>query len=69
MNQETKDIIEKIIDENSLLETINAISEICYLKEDHVRSNWQDENLAKEWSKCGKEISKIADKDCIIYLP
>jgi len=56
------DELENIIDRNGLLNVLGTIEEICYLKADHLRTNWQDEVSAKAWENDGKLISKILNK-------
>jgi len=56
------DELESIIDRNGLLNVLGTIEEICYLKADHLRTNWQDEVSAKAWENDGKLISKILNR-------
>jgi hypothetical protein len=62
ITQENKDTLESIIDGSTLADVLNAISEICYEKADHIRTNWQDANTAKVWEKAGKYVELSACK-------
>jgi len=54
--------LEAMIDEHSVVEVLEAISVVCSLKADHVRSNWQDEAAAKAWDWQSNEIEYLAGK-------
>jgi hypothetical protein len=62
VTQENKDTLESIIDGATLADVLNAISEICYEKADHIRTNWQDANTAKVWDKSGHYVQCLAAK-------
>ena len=49
--------LEELMDKHGLTYILNILEEICYAKEDHVMSNWQDENLANLWAIRGKQIA------------
>jgi len=54
--------LEAMIDEHSVVEVLEAISVVCSLKADHVRSNWQDEQLAHDLEYQSNEIDYLAGK-------
>jgi len=54
------DTIERIIDSNSLRETVEMLAEICSAKADHIRENWQDEALAAAWDKEAARLLNVA---------
>ena len=49
-NHET---LEKIVDQQGLRETLLMLASICYDKDNHILTNWQDPALAKQWKDCG----------------
>lgn len=55
-----KDQLENIIDRNSVFHVLEAISQICYEKGQHIHENWQDKSTAKNWEKIGGKISSLA---------
>ena len=57
-----KDYLEKMIDGSSLQSVVDALVDICNEKADHVRTNWQDEPLAKVWEKAGKMLDTCRAK-------
>jgi len=59
MNQQDQDTIETLIDIYSLSEVIEALSDICMEKAEHVETNWQDHTLAKIWRKDGLRLNKL----------
>lgn len=50
--------IEELIDSHDLAEVITSIHEICLLKAEHLRSNWQDAKGARVWKKAARTIDK-----------
>ena len=43
------DALEAMIDQHGLDTVVLALSHICDEKAEHIRTNWQDENLADKW--------------------
>jgi hypothetical protein len=41
--------LESMVDSEGLSGIIGDLAEICYLKAEHISSNWQDEVSAKTW--------------------
>ena len=54
--------VEKLMDEMTLPQMIELMSNICYEKGSHIRENWQDNNLAKLWDNNAKQLERIAPK-------
>jgi len=52
--------LEDLVDVYGLEYVVSALEEICYEKEDHLRSNWQDEHSAALWHKAGKRIGRLS---------
>jgi hypothetical protein len=47
--------LEQLIDICGLSSVVMALSDICDEKAEHIRSNWQDKPLARQWAKaCGR---------------
>ena len=56
------DDVESLVDRTDLDSVLEALEEMCYLKAEHVREDWQDENLARVWEYNGKIISQTINK-------
>ena len=54
--------LENLIDRRGLQMTLQQISELCGLKADHVRTNWQDTVLAQQWATLEGAIGVISTK-------
>jgi hypothetical protein len=50
LNQNEIVELETLIDRVSLEAVLQALSEICGAKSEHILSNWQDKPLAKLWA-------------------
>jgi hypothetical protein len=59
--KEFDSLLEDMIDETSLVEVISTMSSICFGKAEHIRSNWQDENLAKLWDRAAKVLDTLSN--------
>ncbi len=54
--------LENTVDQSSLAEVLSGLADVCQLKADHLRANWQDDVTARNWELSGKLIAKIAAK-------
>ena len=52
--------VERLVDLHSLKEVIETLSTVCCLKADHLRSNWQDSNLADIWEIASSYLDKVS---------
>ncbi len=59
MTLEQRDALEQILDATSTQDVVTGLSEICLLKAEHMRSNWQDERTAQAWERNGNRLNKI----------
>lgn len=62
MKTTEKTILEQFIDSYGVDGVAQAIDEICLEKAAHVRENWQDEKLAKEWERKSNAIYTLLRK-------
>lgn len=60
ITQVDKDNLEQLIDQVGLPAVLTAIGEICSEKADHLRTNWQDVNMAREWDRSARKINSVA---------
>ena len=59
---EYTETLENIIFKQGLANTLRDIEQICYEKADHAQTNWQDTELAKEWTRFGGWINTAIGK-------
>lgn len=55
-----QDTLEQLIDQSSLKEVLEALADICYVKQEHLRVNWQDGRVAQAWVKAGRRLEICA---------
>jgi hypothetical protein len=48
--------LERLVDGSSLSGVIDALQGVCYAKEEHVSSAWQDGPLARQWLKAARAL-------------
>lgn len=63
-DQET---LEAMIDRLGLGAVLERIGQVCFDKEDHLSSNWQEQHAAKGWAEAGLRISELGQKDHYPY--
>ncbi len=56
------EVLEKEMEETSLSHVLADLSAICAAKAEHVRCNWQDTTLAREWDKYARMVDTLASK-------
>lgn len=59
-NTKVEDAVEALIDKASLRQVLDSIAYVCWEKAEHIRSNWQDEPLARDWDAAGKVVDTTA---------
>jgi len=47
-----------MIDHYGLLSVLEDISVVCWEKAEHIRTNWQDDKLARAWEEAGVVVDK-----------
>jgi len=57
-NSDTFRSLEALVDANGLSTVLLALVDICNLKVEHIKTNWQDRELAKLWSKARHAIER-----------
>lgn len=55
--------IEAMIDAHGLLHVLTAIELICAEKAEHLRANWQDKLLARDWDHASRIMGRAARTD------
>jgi hypothetical protein len=54
------DVLEILVDSNGLAEVLESLSEVCFLKWEHLTSAWQDVAAGDEWQADARRIQHIA---------
>ena len=57
-----RDALEALLDRYSLANVVEALACIAWAKADHVRTNWQDERLARAWDADACTLSAIVSR-------
>lgn len=53
--------LERMVDMYGLRGVLDALSSIAFEKAEHVRTNWDDESLAREWEMKASKVGLVAD--------
>lgn len=56
---ELQNTLESLVDKYSLRQIVRLLAEVAHLKADHVRTNWQDELLAEDWTVNGDMLDEL----------
>ena len=54
--------LEMLVDRQGLRIVLEMLAHICIEKADHVRSNWQDEHLARIWQANARAVHGACNK-------
>lgn len=54
------DTMEAMVDKYSLSGVVESLAHIANEKGDHLRTNWQDNETAKEWERAAAALDKTA---------
>lgn len=52
--------MERLVDQIYLDQTLEMLAMICDEKAQHIRENWQDDDLADAWQRAGDRIGECA---------
>ena len=55
-----QDQLEALIDKHGIGRVLDNLSEVCYLKAEHLESNWQDSAAARQWTIIGRRCDAVA---------
>lgn len=50
------DMLEALVDKYNLDSVIGKLSEICFEKAEHIRTNWQDAPTARKWVQAANHL-------------
>jgi hypothetical protein len=62
VKQQDLDELEAIVDRIGLPTVLAALGELCYLKGEHIRTNWQDSRGATQWERMARPINAACDR-------
>lgn len=65
MDEQDKTALEMLMDKYSLKTVLEAISEICHEKAEHVQSAWQDDKLSAAWAAAGQFMDVAANRRAV----
>lgn len=51
--------MEQLIDVYGLSKVVEALAQVCDLKEEHIRTNWQDYGLANEYGGISGKLFEL----------
>lgn len=63
-----QDTLEKLVDACGLDLVLGSLANICAEKAAHVRHNWQDEKLARQWLKAMQRCNATACSKAVIAV-
>jgi hypothetical protein len=62
LSDESKAVLEELVDADSLDGVLEALAAICREKADHIRANYDDRSLARAWAIAGIRLEILAGK-------
>lgn len=68
LRNELLDRFEELVDRHKLAEVVDILAEVCSMKADHIRENWQDDALADEWDICAAALLRAGNEASAKHL-
>ena len=62
MQQNITEDLEAMIDQHGLLHILTGLDLVCSEKAEHIRVNWQDKKLARQWDRHANAIYTASRK-------
>ena len=59
MNEDKAYQMEELLDKLGIVDFIEMLESICYEKEEHLKTNWQDSTIAKLWHRNAKALENL----------
>ena len=59
LTNQAREMLESMIDHWSLAEVVEALAHIAAEKGEHVRTTWQDDELAASWDNAGEALGQL----------
>lgn len=56
LNKVQKLTLESMVDAHTLADIVDALSDICYAKADHIEEAWQDVATARPWRQMARQL-------------
>lgn len=60
--QTVTEVLEALIDKHGLLHVVCGLDLICGEKAEHIRANWADPALAKQWDRASNALYTASKK-------
>lgn len=62
MSGPLNEALEALIDRYGMSQVLFGLATVCYEKEDHIRTNWQDATMARAWHSDAVAVENLAAK-------
>lgn len=59
-DEQLAELLEPLVDANSMRAIVEALSEIAYDKAEHITHAWQDHRTARPWGQAGQVLTAAA---------
>lgn len=54
--------LEALLDKHGMSQLLFGLAQVCYAKEEHILTNWQDKTTARAWRSDAVAIENLAAK-------
>ncbi len=61
--------LETLIDRYNLRRIVSALATLAHEKSEHVQSAWQDQPLARAWTRAAQKLEMAADSPAVVGVP
>lgn len=67
--QTPQELLEGLVDRSNVWLVVEALAVVAEEKATHVRENWQDERLAKQWERAARILDRATAQLVKVGLP
>ena len=54
--------VESLVDQHGVQKLLDALSDVCHLKAQHIATEYQFDGLARQWRLIGVKVHQLANK-------
>lgn len=66
--QDKLETLERMIDARSVAAVLAIVADVCQEKAQHIRENWQDEELAQAWERAARRVEVCAQSPAVLRV-
>lgn len=66
--KERNEMLEAFVDQYGMANVLRALRDIADGKAEHIRANWQDVSLARDWERASVQLANCAERTSVAKI-